>query len=120
MHQPSDADVQAVLDYLGSTPAYVDFEVLERAPQWVFIRWKAKCSPQGFCSQIVAQNRGFKIGMETQHEGLERWSVACMTRPQAEQLLEDLQQLGDVHAGTITETSWEHFFDPVPIETHES
>ena len=70
--------------------------------------------------QIVEKNHGFKIRMETQHEGLERWTVACMTWAQAEQLLEDLQQLGDVHAGTIMEISWEHVFDPVPIETDES
>ena len=119
VHKPSDADVQAVLDYLGSTPGYEEFEVLERTPQWAFIRWMAACSPQGFCSQIVEKNRGFKIGMEIQHGGLERWTVACMTRAQAGQLLEDLQQLGDVQSGTITETTWEHVFDPVPIDADE-
>ena len=117
VHRPSDQDVQAVLDYLAGTPGYDEFELLERTPQWAFIRWKAACAPQGFCSQVVEKNRGFKIGMETQHEGLERWTVACITREHAEQLLADLRQLGEVRVGTITETSWEHVFDPVAFES---
>ena len=62
---------------------------------------------------MVEKNRGFKIGMETQHDGLERWTVGCMTREHAEQLLKDLAQLGEVKVGTITETTWERVFDAV-------
>ena len=115
IHNPSDDDVQAVLTYLGSTPGYDEFELLECTPQWAFIRWKARCSPQGFCSQVVEKNRCFKIGMETQHDGLERWTVGCATREQAEQLLEDLTQLGDVNFASVTETTWKHVFDPVQL-----
>ena len=116
VYHPSDEDVQAVLDYLGSTPGYEHFELLERTPKWAFIRWRAVCSSKGFCSQVVEKNLGFKIGMEIQHEGLERWTVGCATRGDAEQLLEDLHQLGDVKVAQITETTWERVFDPVPIE----
>ena len=115
IHNPSDDDVEAVLSYLGNTPGYDEFELLERTPQWAFIRWRATCSPQGFCSQAVDKNRCFKIGLETQHDGLEQWTVGCATRQQAEQLLEDLKELGEVKFGRITETTWEQVFDPVQL-----
>ena len=114
LHNPSDDDVEAVLAYLSNTPGYNEFELLERTPQWAFIRWRATCSPQGFCSQVVDRNRCFKIGMETQHHGLEQWTVGCATRQQAAQLLADLSELGEVQFESITETTWEHVFDPVP------
>ncbi len=113
IHRPSDEDIAAVTAYLDSTDGYEEYEVLERTDDWAFIRWKATCSPKGFCSQVVEKNRGFKIGMETQHDGLERWTVGCMTREHAEQLLKDLAQLGEVKVGTITETTWERVFDAV-------
>ncbi len=115
LHRPTDEDVQTVLDYIASTPRYKAFELLERTPEWAFIRWTAACSAKGFCSQAVEKNRGFKIGMEIQHEGLERWTVGCITREHAEQLLKDIEQLGEVHTSTITETTWARVFDPVPI-----
>ena len=68
---------------------------------------------------MVERNHGFKIGMETQYKGLERWTVGCITRAQAEQILKDLEQLGHVEVGTITETTWEHVFDAVSIDNHD-
>ena len=115
IYDPSQEDVEAVLSYLGNTAGYDEFELLERTPRWAFIRWRATCSAQGFCSQVVEKNRCFKIGMETQHDGLEQWTVGCATRRQAESLLEELRQLGKIKFGRITETTWEHVFDPVQL-----
>ena len=102
----NDETVEAVMHYLNTTPGYDECEPLERTADRAFIRWRASCTPEAFCSQVVEKNRAFKIGNEVQHEGLERWTVACYTRRQAEQLLEDLKALGEVKIARITETSW--------------
>ena len=63
--------------------------------------------PQTFCSQVVEKNHGFRIGLELQQNGLEMWRVACVEREHAEQLLEDLEALGQIKAKSITEQSWQ-------------
>ncbi len=107
----TDEIVEAVLQFLGSTRGYDEYELLERTADRAFIRWRASCTPDKFCSQMVEKNRCFQIGMEVQHEGLEQWQVGCHTRAQAEQLLKDLEQLGDVRYGRIVDCSWEELVD---------
>jgi len=102
----TDEIVDAVMYFLDTTPGYDEFELLERTSDRAFIRWRASCVPNTFCSQVVEKNRAFKIGNEVQHEGLECWTVACFTREQAEQLVEDLEKIAEVKLCKITEGSW--------------
>jgi hypothetical protein len=103
----NDKVVDSVIHFLNNTPGYEECELLERTLDRAFIRWQASCSPKAFCSQVVDKNRAFKIGNEVQYEGLERWTVACFTRNQADQIIEDLKDLGEVKIAEITETSWD-------------
>ena len=107
----SDRIVEEVMHFLNNTEGYELCELLERTPDRAFIRWQASCTPEAFCSQVVEKNRAFKIGNEVQHEGLERWTVACFSRDQAEQIVEDLNALGEVKIANITETSWAEVLD---------
>ena len=107
----TDETVEAVMKYLDTTEGYGEFELLERTADRAFIRWRASCTPEAFCSQVVEKNRAFKIGNEVQHGGLERWTVACYSRSQAEQVLEGLKALGEVKVARITETSWAEVLD---------
>jgi len=105
--QATDESVADVLQYISETPKYVECELLERTAHRAFIRWRADCIPEEFCSQVVERNRGFKIGMEEQRGGLEHWMVGCYDRQQAEQLVEDLKAIGDVEYSRIHEESWQ-------------
>ena len=105
--KPDEGDVQAVMGYLKGSPGIAEAEVVERTPDKAFIRILTSANPEGFCSEAVARNRCFRIGMEIQHGGVERWAVGSFERAQAEQLLKDLAGLGELKYHSISEVSWQ-------------
>ena len=111
--EPSEQDIRDLLDYTAGEETYEVCELIERSLDKAFFRMRANCVPREFCSEVVEKNHGFKIGMETQGDGLERWTVGCLRRDQAEQILKDLEAVGEVKVGRITETSWQELLDGV-------
>ncbi len=107
LDQPSDEEIKAVIRHLQNTRGVDQVQLLERTADKAFIYFKASVVPKRFCAQVVEKNRCFKIGLETQHQGLERWTVGCAERKDAEQLVKDLSELGTVVEKSITETSWQ-------------
>jgi hypothetical protein len=105
--QPSDVDVQAVIRHFQNVRGVDQVQLLERTADKAFIYFKASVVPKRFCSQVVEKNRCFKISLETQHQGLEHWTVGCSERKDAEQLLLDLAELGTVVEKSIAEVSWQ-------------
>lgn len=108
---PSDEDVRAVMGFLEALPEIDRVQLLERTGDKAFIYFKSLRMPKTFCSQVVERNHGFCIGMEIQEDGLEKWTVGCVERSDAEQLLSDLEPLGEVTRQTITEGSWQALLD---------
>jgi len=108
LDHPSEADVQAVLDHLKSSSDIANADVVERTDDKAFVYFKAVRTPDTFCSQVVARNRCFKIGLEMQSEGVEQWKVGCAERADAEKLLNELKALGELTRTSITEASWEN------------
>ena len=107
-----DDDVQAVLDHLNSSPSIAEAHLLERAPDKAFIRIVSEGGPEtGYCSEAVARNRGFRLVYELQHGGVENWKVGCLERSQAEQLVKDLQSMGELKYHHISEASWNALLD---------
>jgi hypothetical protein len=113
--RPSDAEVQAIIHHFQNVPGVDQVQLLERTADKAFIYFKASRVPKRFCSQAVEKNRCFKIGLETQHQGLERWTVGCSERKDAEQLLKDLAELGTLVDNSISETSWQMLLEGVRI-----
>jgi len=109
--RPSDSDVQSVLGYLKGLQAIAEVRLLERTADKVFIYFKALTIPESFCSQVVEKNHCFRIGTEIQHGGLEMWQVGCVERRQAEQLLKDLEGLGELKDSSISESSWQELLE---------
>ncbi|MCX6991851.1 MAG: hypothetical protein NT011_01785 [Kiritimatiellaeota bacterium] len=107
LDKPSEAEVQAVLNYLGTSPKVATVELLERSSNRAFVRMVSTALPQKFCSQVVAKHHCFPIGTEIQEGGLEMWRVGCVERRQAEQLLEELEGLGELKHSSISEGSWQ-------------
>ena len=106
IHNPSDEDVEAVLAIWATHQGMTSLSF-----------WSAPPSGPSFVGERPARRKGSaprrsrgtvvsRSGWETQHDGLEQWTVGCVTRQQAQQLLEDLKQLGEVRFGRITETTW--------------
>ena len=112
----SDEDVGAVMDFLEGLPEVERVELLERNDGKAFIYFKSLRVPKTFCSQVVEKNHGFRIGMEIQEDGLEKWTVGCVERSDAEQLLSDLAALGELARQSITEGSWQALLDGERIE----
>ena len=109
---PDDEDVQAVMDFFAGRDEIVEAKLLERTADKAFIHYTSSRMPETFCSQVVQRNCGFPIGMEMQEAGLEKWTVACVKRGQAESLLKDLETLGQIQHADITETSWQELLTP--------
>jgi hypothetical protein len=82
--------------------------LVERTAVKAFVHLKSYAAPAvGYCSQAVERNRCFRIGQEIQHEGVERWRVGCRDRSNAEGLIEDLKEMGDLRYHKISEVSSE-------------
>ncbi len=113
--QPSDEEVNAVIHHLRNTRGVDQVKLLERAGNKAFVYFKACVVPKRFCAQVVEKSRCFKIGLETQNQGLERWTVGCAERKDAEQLLLDLSELGTVVEKSIIETSWQTLLEGVRL-----
>ena len=107
IENPADEDVEAALSFLknsGETEAAAE---LERTGDKSFIRILTTAAPKtGYCSEAVARNRCFNLGMEVQQGGVEQWRVGCMERSQAERLVHDLGEMGELRYHRITESSW--------------
>jgi len=106
--RPHDAnELKAVLEYLATAPGFEGFELLEQTDDQAFLRWQAACAPENFNSRIVQENQCFKIGMEALQNGKEKWTVGCTTEEQAQRLLDELGELGELTSSEISEDSWQ-------------
>ncbi|MDP6450663.1 MAG: hypothetical protein QF773_07595 [Lentisphaeria bacterium] len=106
--RPDDADeLKAVLEYLATAPGFEGFELLEQTDDQAFLRWQAACAPENFNSRVVQENQCFKIGMEELQNGEEKWTVGCTTEEQAQRLLDELGELGELTSSEISEDSWQ-------------
>ena len=107
IEDPTDEDVEASLDFLKNSGEIEVAKEIERTDEKAFIRILTTAAPEtGYCSEAVAKNRCFNLGMEVQEAGVEQWRVGCLERSQAEQLVEDLKGMGDLRYHRITESSW--------------
>jgi hypothetical protein len=103
----SDAQTEAVVDYLKARKTITSVELVERGADKAYIMFTNYSSlPKEFCSKVVERNRGFRIGMEIQHEGLETWHVGCADRGNAERMIEEISRLGRLKHSSISEESW--------------
>ncbi|MAE60840.1 MAG: hypothetical protein CMJ49_05715 [Planctomycetaceae bacterium] len=114
LDRPSEEEVKAVLDHLDESDGIAEAQVVERSADKVYIYFKAIETPESFCSQVVERNRCLKIGMEIQSGGVEQWKVGCVERADAETLIEDMKELGELTYTKITETSWENLLTGDP------
>jgi hypothetical protein len=107
LSHPTDAEVEAVLEFLSASPAIAESGLVERTPDHAYVHLLSQLAPAaGYCSQVVEKNRCFRLGYEIQANGVEQWQVGCAERSQAEGLLRDLPALGELKYGRITEASW--------------
>ena len=111
LDNPSDKDIEQVMGFFEKITEIDSLELLERTADKAFIYFRSLKLPETFCSKVVEQNRGFRIGMEIQQDGLEKWKVGCPERGNAEQLLKDLEPLGELKHTSISETSWQKLLD---------
>ena len=103
----SQTEDQEVTKYLENHRGVVEVEILEQTTQSTFIRFLTCTRPEtDYCSEAVRKNQCFSIGTEIQQTGIEQWEVCCYDRPQAEQLIEDLNEMGELKYHRIYETSW--------------
>ncbi|MSO21695.1 MAG: hypothetical protein EXQ58_00265 [Acidobacteria bacterium] len=110
--KPKEGEVQAVMGHLKATRGIAEAELLEQTVDKAFIRILASANPEtGFCSEAVARQRGFRIGMEIQQGGVEQWEVGCFQRSQAEQILDELQTMGELKYSSIAEVSWQELIE---------
>ena len=78
---PSEEELQRVLDHLHKSPEIDDAQLLEQTADNAFVRIQTSTSPDdGYCSEAVARNHGFRIGMEIQEGGVEQWKVGFFGR----------------------------------------
>lgn len=108
LDSPSDEDIEQVMGFFEKLTEIDNLELLERTADKAFIYFRALRCPETFCSKVVEKNRGFGIGMEIQQDGLEKWKVGCAERSDAEQLLKDLQPLGELKHTSISQASWQN------------
>ena len=115
LDNPSEQELQAVLDHLEQDSGIAECSLLEQSGDKAFVRILTSASPgEGYCSEVVADNQGFRIGMEIQQGGLEKWKVGCFERANAEKLLEDLAKLGEIKSQSISEVSWQELLGQGP------
>lgn len=108
LDRPSEVDLENVLNHLRNAPEIAETQLVEHRADKAFIRILTSANPEaGFCSEAVAKNRCFRIGMEIQEGGVEHWKVACWERSQAEQLLKELAHMGELKHQSISEDSWQ-------------
>ncbi len=107
LDQPSDEDMEQVMGFFEKLTEIDHLELLERTADKAFIYFRSQRLPKTFCSKVVERNRGLRIGLEIQEDGLEKWKLACVTRSDAEQLLKDLQFLGELKHTSISQVPWQ-------------
>ena len=88
-------------------PENITVDLLERTAAKAFVYFRALRRPETFCSKAVEKNRGLRIGMEIQEDGLEKWKVVCVSRGNAEQLLKDLRSLVELKHTSISQAPWQ-------------
>ena len=104
------------MDHLSKASGIEESQLLEKAADWAFVRIRTSASPeQGYCSEAVARNHGFRIGMEIQEGGVEKWKVGCFERANAEQLLKELALMGELKSQSITHVSWQELLGQGPV-----
>ena len=108
----SDADIDSFMNFLQNSPKIAEADLMKRLPDKAFVRILCSAGPEtGYCSQAVYKNRCFNLGKEVQIGGVEQWTVGARQRLQAENLVKDLQEMGDLKYHTITEVSWNALID---------
>lgn len=109
LDNPTETDIESAMEFLRSSAIIEQVSVIERSPERAFIHLRSTTGPEvGYCSEVVERNRCHKIGLEIQHEGVERWRVRCTDRSYAEALAEDLKGMGDLKYHKISQQgSWE-------------
>jgi len=107
LDNPTDDEVADVVAHLDASEKTTEVELMERTPARAFVRFVVAGLPERFCSQVVEKHHGFPIGMEIQRGGLEIWRVGCARRAQADAMLEEIAELGEVKHSAVAETSWE-------------
>ncbi|MBM4436421.1 MAG: hypothetical protein FJ029_04120 [Actinobacteria bacterium] len=111
--RPGPHDVDRFLNHFRGAPGIATVELLERTPDKAFFRvYVTQNPPDGFCSEAVFRNRGLRVGLEVQVGGVEQWTVACFRREDAENLVRDLQGMGDLTYHRIGEASWGELLSP--------
>ena len=112
LDQPTDESLNRLVDHFRHKPGIAEVEILERTADKAFIRIFTSINPStGFCAEAVQRNCGFRIGMELQEGGLEKWKVACFRKSDVENLVGDLKKMGELKMHRITETSWQDLLD---------
>ena len=107
LDKPCDKDVEEVMGFFGKLSEIDNVELLERTADKAFLYFRSQRLPKTFCSKVVETNSGFRIGMEIQEDGLEKWKVGCVTLSNAEQLLKDLRSLGELKDTSISQVPWQ-------------
>ncbi len=109
LDNPTDAEVDAAMDFLRSADIIDEVSVIERSGERVFIHLISNAGPEvGYCAEAVERNRCHKIGLEIQHGGVEQWRVRATQPAYLESLVEDLRGMGELKYHKISqEGSWE-------------
>ena len=91
LDRPTEAGVEAVLEFLQSSGSIAESSLVDRTAVKAFVHLRSSAAPAvGYCSQAV-----------------ERWRVGCRDRSNAEGLIEDLKEMGDLRYHKISEVSSE-------------
>jgi|GEM_PF-1586870 predicted DNA binding protein len=114
LDNPTQADVDAVIQWLEDSPKITEVEVIERTEDKAYVGIMACADPpQGFCSGAVERNRCFRIGYEIQEGGVEKWTVGAKHRSYVDALVEELRTMGELKYHRVTETSWAELVDVI-------
>ena len=103
-----DDDLHAALGFLRDSGEIAELDVVERTPKRAYVRILTNAEPEtGYCSDAVKRHRGFSIGMEVQTGGVEQWVVGCRLRTQADELVAELEGMGELRYQRVSEVSWD-------------
>jgi len=99
--------IKDIISFLDKDSRVLEVELLEKNNGFAFIRFTSRVL-QGatFVSDVVAKNRFFRIGVEEQSGGIERWTVGCVLEENTQKLLAELKTIGELKYGEVTKGSY--------------